>query len=150
MFISWIQNYLDFGSTCIALGKADLLCLSVCLVICHLSTVWQNYAASVVLNIVAAFQGMHVSPAKHSYVWLPRKVWLPDRQTHRQMPDKVIPMCRYASQATQKVDTCPDCSHGGTHPCRSKLFHSVGWYWNSPLQSSCRIISGIIVLDQMW
>ena len=25
-------------------------------------------------------------------------------QTDRQTPDKVIPMCRYASQATQKVD----------------------------------------------
>ena len=25
-----------------------------------------------------------------------------DGQTDRQMPDKVIPMCRYASQATQK------------------------------------------------
>ena len=25
-----------------------------------------------------------------------------DRQTDRQMPDKVISMCRYASQATQK------------------------------------------------
>ena len=24
-------------------------------------------------------------------------------QTHRQTPDKVIPMCRYASQVTQKV-----------------------------------------------
>ena len=24
-------------------------------------------------NIVAAFRGMHVSPAKHSYAWLPRK-----------------------------------------------------------------------------
>ena len=24
--------------------------------------------------------------------------------THRQTPDKVIPMCRYASQATQKND----------------------------------------------
>ena len=34
-----------------------------------------------------------------------KKVWLPDRQTHthRQTPDKVIPMCRYASQATQKL-----------------------------------------------
>ena len=34
-----------------------------------------------------------------------KKVWLSDRQTHarthRQTPDKVIPMCRYASQATQ-------------------------------------------------
>ena len=50
---------------------------------------------------------MHVLPAKHSYAWLP-KVWLPkcdyrtDRHTHRQTPDKVIPMCSYASQATQK------------------------------------------------
>ena len=25
-----------------------------------------------------------------------------DTRTHRQTPDKVIPMCRYASQATQK------------------------------------------------
>ena len=25
------------------------------------------------------------------------------RRTDRRMPDKVIPMCRYASQATQKV-----------------------------------------------
>ena len=25
-----------------------------------------------------------------------------DARTHRQTPDKVIPMCRYASQATQK------------------------------------------------
>ena len=30
-------------------------------------------------NIVAAFWGMHVSPAKHSYAWLPRKC---DYRTH--------------------------------------------------------------------
>ena len=60
---------------------------------------------------------MHVSPAKHSYAWLPKKVWLPDRHKHgrtdRQTPDKVIPMCRYASQATQKslekYNQSPDC-----------------------------------------
>ena len=51
---------------------------------------------------------MHVSPAKHSSAWLPRKCdyqtdTLTDRQTDRQMPDKVIPMCRFASQATQKL-----------------------------------------------
>ena len=62
-----------------------------------------------IYNIVAAFWGMHVSPAKHiySYAWLPRKCdyWTDahtDGQTDREMPDKVIPMCRYASQATQK------------------------------------------------
>ena len=31
-----------------------------------------------------------------------KEVWLPDRRTDRQTPDKVIPMCRYASQAPQK------------------------------------------------
>ena len=44
-------------------------------------------------QIVAAFPGMHVSPGKHGY----RSV------TDRQTADKVIPMCRYASQATQKL-----------------------------------------------
>ena len=48
---------------------------------------------------VAAFRGMHVSPVKHSYAWLPRKC---DYRTDRQTPDKVIHMCRYASQATQE------------------------------------------------
>ena len=58
---------------------------------------------------MAAFWGMHLSPSKHSYAWLPRKCdYRTDRHTHtdertdRQTPDKVIPMCRYASQATQK------------------------------------------------
>ena len=42
---------------------------------------------------------MHVSPAKHSFGKCDRKVLQTDRQT----TDKVIPMCRYASQATQKL-----------------------------------------------
>ena len=50
-------------------------------------------------KLVAALRGIHVSTAKHSYATTTKKVWLPDRQT----PDKVIPMCRYASQATQKL-----------------------------------------------
>ena len=41
---------------------------------------------------------MNVSPAKHSFGKCDRKVWQMDGQT----TDKVIPMCRYASQATQK------------------------------------------------
>ena len=50
-------------------------------------------------NIVAAFRGMHVLPAKQSYAWLStKKVWLPDRRTQ----EEVIPMCHYASQVTQK------------------------------------------------
>ena len=44
----------------------------------------------------AAFRGMHVSPAKHSYASVT------DRRTDGRTTDKVIPMCRFASQATQK------------------------------------------------
>ena len=34
--------------------------------------------------VVAAFRGMHVSPAKHSYAWLPRKCdYQTDRRTDR-------------------------------------------------------------------
>ena len=69
-----------------------------------------------IINIVAAFRGMHVSPAKHSYAWLPRKCdYRTDRQTDRQTDgrtdrqtlDKVISMCRYATQATQKGISIP-------------------------------------------
>ena len=77
---------------------------------------------SEISNIVAVFRGMHVSPAKHSYAWLPRKCDYrtdarTDGRTDRQTPDKVIPMCRYASQATQKwkilrtVELDPNISH---------------------------------------
>ena len=56
-------------------------------------------------KIVAAFRGMHVSPAKHSSASV-TDGQTADRQTDgrrdRQTTDKVIPMCRYASQATQK------------------------------------------------
>ena len=54
--------------------------------------------------MVAVFRRMHVSPAKHSYnEWLPRKCGnRTDTRTDRQKPVKVIPMCRYALQVTQK------------------------------------------------
>ena len=53
-------------------------------------------------NIVAAFCGMHVSPAKHSYSWLPRKCdYLTYARTHRQTDrqtdagesDSYVPLC---------------------------------------------------------
>ena len=47
-----------------------------------------------------AMGGMHVLPAKHSYGSVTDG--RTDRRTDRQTTDKVIPMCRYASQATQK------------------------------------------------
>ena len=47
-----------------------------------------------------------MSPAKHSYLSVTDRQT--DRQTDgrtdRQTTDKVIPMCRYALQATQKVE----------------------------------------------
>ena len=55
-------------------------------------------------KIVAAFRGMHVSPAKHSSASVTDG--RTDRRTDRQTTDKVIPMCRYALQATQKVQMC--------------------------------------------
>ena len=52
----------------------------------------QKYSGSIPRNACVS--------AKHSYAWLVRKC---DYPTDRRMPDKVIPMCRYASQVTQKV-----------------------------------------------
>ena len=49
-----------------------------------------------------SIRGMHVLPAKHSFGKCDRKVWQTDRQTDGRTTDKVIPMCCYASQATQK------------------------------------------------
>ena len=51
-----------------------------------------------IINIVSAFRGMHVSPAKHSYAWLPRKSDYPtDRNIHRQtdagQSDPYVPLC---------------------------------------------------------
>ena len=50
---------------------------------------------------------MHVSPAKHSYGSVTDR-WT-DRRTDRQTTDKVIPMCRYALQATQKWQHSEEC-----------------------------------------
>ena len=61
-----------------------------------------------------------------------KKVWLSDRQTHarthRQTPDKVIPMCRYASQATQKV--IPMCRYASqaTQKARIQMDGLVVWH----------------------
>ena len=109
-------------------------------------------------KIVAAFRGMHVSPAKHSSASVTdgltdrrtdgqtdrqtdgRTDGRTDRQTDRQTDgrtdrqttDKVIPMCRYASQATQK----PLLPHLPRHrPCWPQLRRQVRiqrwWRWGS-------------------
>ena len=74
------------------------MCFSSHLTKQHMTLETLRYAVYFIKK-VTAFQGIHVSPAKHSYARLPRKR---DFRTDRQMLDKVIPMCNnYASQATQ-------------------------------------------------
>ena len=68
---------------------------------------------------MAAYRGMHMSPAKHSYAWLP-KVWLPkcdyqtDRQTHTEtdagQSDSYVPLC-LASNTKNVLETWERCGH---------------------------------------
>ena len=54
---------------------------------------------------MAAFRGMHMSLAKHSFRKCDMKSVTDGRtdgRTDRRTTDKVIPMCRFASHATQK------------------------------------------------
>ena len=54
---------------------------------------------------MAAFRGMHFrlrNIAMHDYQESVNIGQHTDGRTHRQMPDKVMPMCRYSSQATHQ------------------------------------------------
>ena len=52
-------------------------------------------------NIVAAFRGMHVSPAKHSHAWLPRKCdYWTDGRTDAGQSDPYVPLC-FAGDTTK-------------------------------------------------
>ena len=71
----------------------------------HLPQTDSRTANSYVRNVVVAFWGVHVSPAKHSYSWLPRKCDYrqTDTRTNGQTDNtQSDPYVRYASQATQK------------------------------------------------
>ena len=58
----------------------------------HYMTLW--WLSYITWNIVAAFRGMHVSPAKHSYAWLPRKCdYRTDGQTDTGQSDPYVPLC---------------------------------------------------------
>ena len=64
-------------------------------------------------NIVAAFRGMHVSPAKHSSAWLPRECdYRTDRHTDRQ--DRRMDRQTDAGQSDPYV---PLCFAGDTKKC---------------------------------
>ena len=64
------------------------------------------------LKIVAAFQGMHVSPAKHNFGKCDRKVWQTDRQTDGQTDN---------GQSDPYVSLCFAVSHFFPHTSRSLL-----------------------------
>ena len=51
---------------------------------------------------MAAFQGIHVSPAKHNYAWTTESVTSGQTDTQTDTGQSDPFMCRYASQATQK------------------------------------------------
>ena len=90
----------------------------------HTSICQSTWTKSHIKNKVAAFRGMHVSPAKHNYARLPRKC---DYRTDTQTPDKVIPMCRYASQATQKVSNSAKLSHSNNSNSTETPCSCCGW-----------------------
>ena len=65
-------------------------------------SVWWFCESANAGNIVAAFQGLHVSPAKNSYAWLPRKCdyrserqtdGRTDGQTDTWESDPYVPLC---------------------------------------------------------
>ena len=90
------QFYREARLNCSLLRQIEDICIGIN-VFKRVFNVWH-----MLKNIVAAFRGMHVSPTKHSYARLPRKCdYRTDTRTDRQTPDKVIPMCCYALQATQ-------------------------------------------------
>ena len=70
---------------------------------------WQCIS-SFVFYIVAAFRGMHVSPAKHSYTWLP---WNHDNRTERRTD-------RRQTDAGQSYPYVPLCFAGDTKSSQSQ------------------------------
>ena len=65
-------------------------------------------------NIVAAFPGMHVSPAKHSYAWLPRKcdyqcVTTGQTHTHAGQSDPYV-LRRRHNNLVNTIETEPFCA----------------------------------------
>ena len=95
------------------------------------------------INIVAAFQGMHVSPAKHSYVWLPRKCdyqesvttgqrhWQADGQTDAGQSDPYVTLCFSGDTKTMQSVASPHIQHYSMMPIMTFTFDL------SPPNSSC-------------
>ena len=95
------------------------------------------------LIIQNAFRGMHVSPAKHSSASVTdgQTDGRTDRQTDGRTTDKVIPMCRYASQATQwKVYKC----------CMKYYFKTTWWESLMVYQRSQTAHSAVFMVDLGW
>ena len=107
----------------------------------HLIWEWANiFNCRKKPNIVAAFRGMHVLPAKHSYAWLPRKCdyrtyTQTDRQTDAGQSDPYVPL-RFAGDQKKKnsnnpVQTCY--TFYFTSECR---WGEVNWLFNVTINST--------------
>ena len=59
-----------------------------------------------------AFREMHVSPAKHSYAWLTKKVWLPDRHTHTRTDRRRTKWSLCAAMLRRRHKNSSICLHG--------------------------------------
>ena len=71
------------------------------------SSAYSNMTISLYKNKVAAFRGMHVSPAKHSYAWLPRR-YRTDGQTDAGQSDPYVPLC-FAGDTTSNFLSMERC-----------------------------------------
>ena len=92
-------------------------------------------------NAVAAFQGLHVLPAKHSYAWLPRKCdYRTDRQTDGQtdagQSDPYVPLCFAGDTKIVKYSTvydfiCTTSCH--IHKQIKDSVNSIIWFYSRKL-----------------
>ena len=105
------------GSVCVTIIFVPRICMQVhswhtlgkviSLQACIVSTFFFTTKQWITNNIVAAFPGMHVSPAKHGYVWLPRKCdyqtdtrtdgWTDRRQTKWSLCDTMFRLAKTQS-----------------------------------------------------
>ena len=103
----------------------------------HVSVKFFKQVKTVHIHVltVAAFRGMHVSPTKHRYVWLPRK-WQAHRQTDRHRDRRQTKWSLCAPMLRRRHKNC----------VTFKIFKKTNDYWN------CRKLTwGIIInIEFIW
>ena len=96
-------------------------------------------------HIAAAFRGMHVSPAKHSYAWLQRECdYRTDTQTDVGQSDPYVPLCFACDTKTcgQTDDSNhPDVSERG----HSAINHGKSWLWTLALSITVQLCTWLLL-----